>query len=67
MVLEIGENTWIVDSKTSTHVTRNAKILDEVREPVDQYNVKIVNRPTHVVRGQGDVTIFYQNSCKRHI
>jgi hypothetical protein len=31
MVLEIGDNTWIVDFGASTHVIGNVKILDEVR------------------------------------
>jgi hypothetical protein len=59
MALEIGDNTWIVDSGASTHVTRNAKILDEVREPIDQYNMKTTNGQTHVVRGQGGVSFRF--------
>jgi len=60
MVLEIGD-TWIVDFEASTRVTRNAKILDEVRKLVDQYNVKTANEQTHVVRGQGDVNFHFPN------
>ncbi|CAK9194039.1 unnamed protein product [Sphagnum jensenii] len=43
MVLETRNNTWIVDFGASTHVIGNAKILDEVKELVDQYNVKTAN------------------------
>jgi len=43
MALKTRDNTWIVDFGASTHVIRNAKILDEVKEVVDQYNVKTAN------------------------
>jgi hypothetical protein len=59
MALEIGNNTWIVDFGTSTHVTINAKILDKVRKPIDQYNVKTTNGQTHVVHGQGDISFHF--------
>jgi hypothetical protein len=44
MVLETRYNTWIVDFGENTHVIGNAKIRDEVKEPVDQYNLKIANK-----------------------
>jgi hypothetical protein len=53
--------TWIVDFRASTHVTRNGKILNEIREPIDQYNVKTTNKQTHVVCGQGDVSFHFPN------
>jgi hypothetical protein len=59
MALEIRDNPWIVDFRASTHVTRNGKILNEIREPIDQYNVKTTNKQTHVVCGQGDVSFHF--------
>jgi hypothetical protein len=61
MVLEIKDNTWIVDFGTCTHVTRNAKIQNEVKEPIDQHNVKIANKQSHVIHRQGDVNFYFPN------
>jgi hypothetical protein len=67
MVLEIGDNTWIVDFGASTHVIANVKILDEVKELVDQYNVKAANEQFHDVHGQVDVNFYFTNGEMKKI
>jgi hypothetical protein len=59
MVLKIGDNTWIVDFGANKHVIGNVKIPDEVRKPIDQYNVKTGNMQSRDLCGQVDVNFYF--------
>jgi hypothetical protein len=63
MVLETRDNTWIVDFGANTHVTTNAKVINEVKKLIDQYNVKIAIEESHVVYGK--VMLIYISQMEK--